>query len=370
MRIIAILLLTISSNIFAQITTMEGPNRQFLKYLSQQADSVGIPNQPYLQPIDEEDAIKQVSKLLTEIHYGHRPAFLSHQGLSEKIDTTLLHNAVKFWSLMGKWEMPKLPSNDSLLKVYRTQTNADTLRMLAEAMNFNRWLNRFDLERYAVINIPAAELNVHDSSGNVLLNMRVIVGKNSTRTPCMTAPIREVITYPYWNVPRSIAIKEMLPKIKKNVGYLASQRLQVFGANGQEINPVNINWQGLSATNFPYRLRQTTGCDNALGVIKFNLISPFDVYLHDTNQRSLFTRPNRWLSHGCIRLQKPIELANLLFGRARFPDNFLEICLKDQTPRTEKLDAPFPVFIVYQPAALDTTGKVAFYPDVYKFYKK
>ncbi len=369
MRILTILLLTISANIFAQ-TTVETPNRQFLQYLIMYGDSVGIDTRSYLLPTNETEVATQVRKLLTEIYYGHTPAFLSHQGLVEKIDTTVFQKAVSFWNLMGTWEIPKLRSNDSLLKAYRTHTDVDTLRMLGEAMNFNRWLNRFELEKYAVINIPAAELNVYDSTKTILLNMRVIVGKNATRTPCMTAPIRDIITYPYWNVPRSIATKEMLPKIKKNVGYLASQQLQVFGANGQEINPWSIEWSKLSATNFPYRLRQSTGCDNALGVIKFNLLSPFDVYLHDTNQRSLFTRPNRWLSHGCIRLQKPIELANLLFGTEKFPENFLQICLKDQTPRTEKLEKLFPVFVVYLPAALDANEAVKFYPDVYRFYKK
>lgn len=369
MRLQILLLLMIVANGFAQ-NIVDGTNRQFLRHLTQYANSIGIDTKSYLIPMNEDEALKEVRKLLTEIHYGHTPAFLSHQGLPEKIDTTLFTYAQQFWALMRSWQPPKSSRNDSLLQVYRKQINADTLQMLAEAMNFNRWLNRFDLVRYAVINIPAAELTVHDSSGNSLLNMRVIVGKNSTRTPAMAAPIRDVITYPYWNVPRSIATKEMLPKIKKNIEYLESQQLQVFGANGQEIDPYQINWEGLSPQNFPYRLRQVAGCDNALGVMKFNLISPFDIYLHDTNQRSLFSRQSRWLSHGCIRLQKPIEFANLLFGNAKYPENFLDICLKDQTPRTEKLSTSFPIFVVYYPIALDATGKVSYYPDVYGFYKK
>jgi murein L,D-transpeptidase YcbB/YkuD len=369
MRLFLIFLLISCTNAFAQ-NLLDDSNRQFLRYLSQYADSVGIDTRSDLQPTNEEEAMLEVHKLLTEIHYGHPPAFLSHQGLPEKTDTTMLQNAITFWRLMGTWQVPKSSSNDSLLKAYHVQTDIDTLRMLREAMNFNRWLNRFELGRYAVINIPSVELNVYDSSRNVLLNMRVIVGKNTTKTPCMAAPVHDIITYPYWNVPRSIATKEMLPKIKKNRGYLESQQLQVFGSNGQEISPTDIDWGKLSTNNFPYRLRQVAGCDNALGVIKFNLRSPFDVYLHDTNQRSLFVRSNRWLSHGCIRLQKPIELANLLMGEEKYPANFLQICLKDQTPRTEKLNKLFPVFVVYLPAALDSEGKINYYPDVYGFYKK
>jgi hypothetical protein len=362
------ILLGSAHKLLAQQPT-DDANRSFLTYLAQYAESIGIDAPSNWSLASTAETTQLIRKLLTEIHYGRPPAFLSHQGLPEKIDTTLFQNAQKSWYITGSWQAPQSPFADSLLTAYRTHTHADTLRMLKEALNFQRWLHRFESERYAVVNIPAAELNVYDSQRNILLTMRVIVGKNTTQTPTMAAPVRDIVTYPYWNVPRSIATKEMLPKIKKNIGYLESQRLQVFGANGKAINPYSIEWSTLSASNFPYRLRQAAGCDNALGVIKFNLISPFDIYLHDTNQRSLFTRPNRWLSHGCIRVEKPIELANLLMGHEKYPENFLDICLKNQTPRTDKLETQFPVFVMYLPAAVDSSGSVKYYPDVYKRYR-
>ena len=347
----------------------DDPNRSLLKQLIQYSESVGIDTSPSWANANSEETAQAIRKLLTEIYYGHSPAFLSHQGLTEKVDTTLFSNTLMVWKLTGIWRPPSSSATDSLIAAYQTQTHQDTLRMLKEAINFQRWLQRFELEKYAVVNIPAAELTVYDKQQHTLLNMRVIVGKNATQTPSMAAPVRDIVTYPYWNVPRSIATKEMLPKIKKNVGYLESQRLQVFGADGKAINPSSIEWNTLSASNFPYRLRQAAGCDNALGVIKFNLISPFDIYLHDTNQRSLFTRPNRWLSHGCVRVEKPVELANLLMGQEKYPENFLDICLKNQTPRTDKLETQFPIFVMYLPAAVDSTGSVKYYPDVYKRYR-
>lgn len=123
-------------------------------------------------------------------------------------------------------------------------------------------------------------------------------------TPIFRAYLTRVITYPYWNVPRSIAVNEFLPKIKRNPeDFLDAMKMQVLDAKGRIVSHKEVDWKSMSARNFPYRLRQSTGCDNALGVIKFDLESPYDVYLHDTNHRELFEKKEQifesWL-HTCI----------------------------------------------------------------------
>ena len=115
-------------------------------------------------------------------------------------------------------------------------------------------------------------------------------------------------------------------------------------------------------------VRQSTGCDNALGVIKFNLTSPFDVYMHDTNLKSAFQSSYRYYSHGCIRLEKPIELGNFLL-HGRLDPLFLQSCLKDQKPVTVKPDKPVPVFVVYGMAGFDAMNNVIYYKDIYRLMK-
>lgn len=342
-------------------------NHRLLKELKIYASSIGIDTALYA--INSSDSIIQerIDKILTEIHYGKTPAYMSYEGLTAIVDT----NKICQWHYGSTWSKPVLTSRESkLIDLYHTHTNSDTLRMIAQVLNFERWKKRFIDKRYIVINIPAAELYIHDdSSQSTLLTMRVIVGKTENRTPCMVTTAKELVTYPYWNVPKSIAIKEMLPKIRKDINYLKNNRLQVIDSNGNIIEPSTIAWSKMNTYNFSYRFRQASGCDNALGVMKFNLLNPFDVYMHDTNQRALFNKQNRWLSHGCIRLQNPIELANFLFKYNKFPPNFLQICLKEQKPRTEKLPTTLPIFITYHTIDINHKGEIIAFSDIYNYDK-
>lgn len=245
------------------------------------------------------------------------------------------------------------------------------IQQLQESLNQWRWTGRLREEEFILVNIPAARLQIvnHDTARD--LSMRVIVGKQETQTPCFTAYISKVIAYPYWNVPFSIATKEMLPKIKRSTGYLDANNLQVLNSKGEVVSPHSINWRKFSAKYFPYRLRQSTGCDNALGVLKFDLQSPFSIYLHDTNRRDLFGRQDRFMSHGCIRIEKPMELANYILadGLDSVTTARLNQCLKDEKPEEFRLKKNFPVLILYMTADIDALGELKFYADVYKKQK-
>lgn len=241
------------------------------------------------------------------------------------------------------------------------------IAQVKSSLNYWRWTGRLQEREFILVNIPAARLQIIDKDAATQISMKVIVGKPETKTPTFTAYMDKVIAYPYWTVPYSIATKEMLPKIKKNIAYLEANNLQVLDRKGRTVDPGSINWHGLSAKYFPYTLRQSTGCDNALGVLKFDIRSPFSIYLHDTNARHLFDRNNRFLSHGCIRVEKPMELAGYLLenGLDSVTTVKLNQCLKDEKPTEFKLRKKFPVLILYMTADIDADGNLKFYEDVY-----
>lgn len=175
-----------------------------------------------------------------------------------------------------------------------------------------------------------------------VLDMRIIVGAPATKTPMFASRIETVVFNPPWNVPASIAHGELLPRAARDPGYLARN-------------------------NFTYqdgRLQQRPGPGNALGQLKFDMDSPFGVYLHDTPGRAAFERSSRTLSHGCMRLEKPRDLATLLLARQGWSRESLEEVIAQGQTRRVDLAAPVPVFVVYRTALADEAG-LQLLPDPY-----
>ena len=191
----------------------------------------------------------------------------------------------------------------------------------------------------------------------------MVVGKPSKRTPRFDATCRQVILYPYWNVPVDITLKELLPKYKHSPGLVDKENMQVLDAKGNIISPYAINWAKYNTHYFPYRLRQSTGCDNSLGIIKFDLTSPFSVYLHDTNEKGLFKSNYRYRSHGCMRVEKAIDLGNYVLNN-KLDTAFLRACITDENPVILQLERPVPVFVVYMTAMENDSAGVD-YNDIY-----
>ena len=296
--------------------------------------------------------------------------------------------------------LPDIPSDDtvsielfiSAVKQFQLMNNMDTsgtldekkfserlnfpirtrIEQIKESLNCWRWTGRLKEQEFILVNIPAARLQIVNRDSVRDMSMRVIVGKTETQTPSFTAYITRVITYPYWTVPFSISINEMLPKIIKRVEYLEDNSLQVLNGKGQVIDPKTVNWRKLSKKYFPYTIRQGTGCDNALGLLKFDLNSPFSIYLHDTNRRDLFAKSNRFMSHGCVRVEKPMELAHYLLEDDvdSLITNRLDSCVKDQKPEEFPLKKKFPVLLLYMVADVDENGNLKFYKDIYEAEEK
>lgn len=246
-----------------------------------------------------------------------------------------------------------------------TANNKIRIAQLRASLNLYRWMHHFQFNRAIIINIPAAELGYYDKDKQDL-QMKVVVGKPTTRSPRFATWCYEVILYPYWNVPPSIATKELLPMIKRSPARLKSMNLEVIGRNGAVIDALSIDWSKLSRNNFPYRLRQCTGCDNSLGVIKFNLTDPFNVYLHDTNYKLAFLSASRFMSHGCIRVEKPIELGNHILDN-QLDSSFLKACYKQQEPIVLNVPNRVPVFVVYMVADVKNDS-VIFHKDTYHLF--
>ncbi|MGA0556777.1 L,D-transpeptidase family protein [Larkinella sp. VNQ87] len=348
---------------------------QVMRQLCRAADSVGIDTMRYsfVETDTKKEFGEKFTSLLLELRYGLKPSRITYNKLPEKVDTV--------WAIAMLKKDEGRSALDSLKKTpvfghYTTLVNhytrlrqtgaSDTAKLVRQTLNFYRYLNRFGFDKFLVVNVPAAQLNVYDRSGKCLLPMEVIAGKKDTRTPFFTTYLTDIITYPYWNVPRGIGIKEILPKVQRDPGFLTSQNMEVLDEKNQVVDPDDIDWAEMSAENFPYRFRQASGCSNSLGLIKFNLTGPGAIYLHDTNARDLFDlTSDRWRSHGCMRVQKPVELANYLMEEPVLDEGFMNRCMIGQKPETLTLPKPFPVFVVYNRADVDDNGKLRVYRDVY-----
>jgi lipoprotein-anchoring transpeptidase ErfK/SrfK len=209
-------------------------------------------------------------------------------------------------------------------------------------------VNRAGLPRYVEVNVPGYELRLVEQ-GRVVLRSRVIVGDEDSPTPIFDDRIRYIEVNPSWYVPQSIT-KELLDKERKKPGYLDK--------NG-------FYWRA-SAEGAPLdRLVQRPGPENALGRIKFLFPNHHSVYLHDTPQRGLFGRSQRSLSHGCIRVEKPYELALALLGRQGWDASRLDAAFASEKTRRVDLAESVPVFLDYRTAFVDDEGRLNLRPDLY-----
>ena len=244
---------------------------------------------------------------------------------------------------------------------------AHSARYQQAALNLERW--RWEAvapaSDYVLINVPAYELQVV-AAGVVARRHRVVVGKPSTATPTLTSTIRYFTLAPGWHVPHSIATQEMLPRVRQDVRYLERNNLAVYNDRGQQVDPARINWSKVTAQRFPYTIRQSASCDNALGNIVFRFANPYSVYVHDTPLRQLFDRPTRAFSHGCIRLEHPMRLAAYLLRReghpARLPTE--DECARSPRSRDIRLRRPLALYVRYATCTAEN-GRLRFLPDVY-----
>jgi L,D-transpeptidase YcbB len=243
-------------------------------------------------------------------------------------------------------------------KVERIRLNLERWRWMPEDLGF----------RNVQVNIADFQLKVVEQE-QTILEMKIIAGKDYRQTPVFSDKISYMVLNPSWYVPQSIAVKDKLPLIKKNPGYLTQQKIRVYSswkAGANEINPYHIDWGKVTPSNFYYRLRQNPGPNNALGRIKFMFPNRFNVYLHDTPTRELFNKTSRTFSSGCIRIQYPEELAlYLLKDDPRWNQEKLRKTLNTMKEQSIRLPSPVPVHLLYWTVFVDKDGVVQFRNDIY-----
>ncbi|WP_290792234.1 L,D-transpeptidase family protein [Flavihumibacter sp. UBA7668] len=240
------------------------------------------------------------------------------------------------------------------------------------ALNLDRYRQLPDTlpETYVWVNLPSYKLKVVDYD-TVALESKIIVGSPKTPTPVLNSTITNFITYPQWTVPYSIIFKEMLPKIRKDINYLAKENLMVVDKYDSVIAPETIDWETVTRNKFPYLLRQRQGDDNSLGVMKFNFWNKYSVYLHDTNARSLFSKETRALSHGCVRVQQWEKLSHFLVrnNEIRYHPDTIRALISRQEKKTIGDFPRVPIYIRYITAE-GKDGKIQFFADIYEEDKR
>lgn len=232
-----------------------------------------------------------------------------------------------------------------------------------------RWLKRELGSRHVLVNQAGfkMQLVVH---GKTVDERRVIVGKAYHKSPMFSDTIRYLDFNPTWTVPRSIAGNEILPKLRQDPGYLARNNYKIYTswkADAPAMNAHSINWSDVTSKRFPYKIVQQPGERNALGRVKFMFPNSFNVYLHDTPSRALFARAERALSHGCIRVEHPIEFAEILLKADKGTSRSKIDAILDGKKRTRvSLKQPVPVHLTYFTVWVNGKGTPAFFTDVYK----
>jgi murein L,D-transpeptidase YcbB/YkuD len=230
-----------------------------------------------------------------------------------------------------------------------------------------RWIPRQLGDPHVFVNIPAFSLDLV-RAGGAAWRTRIVVGKAFTPTPVFSDQIVGVVVNPPWNVPKSIAVGEYLPELREDPGALKGAGFRLLEGSGEdalEVDPATVDWDALDAGNFPFHLRQDPGPYNALGRLKFHLTNNFSIYLHDTPTRGLFGRSGRDLSHGCIRVEGPLDLADRILDEPS--QGRLRQALDQPVERHLGVKPLVPVHILYLTAWVDEAGILRQSPDIYGF---
>ncbi len=253
-----------------------------------------------------------------------------------------------------------------------------TERIKQIIINMTRWRwQEHDLgEKYILVNIAHFDLTAFEA-GQEAFRFPVIVGELEKKTPILSGRISSIEINPYWNIPRSIAREEELPKLRKDPNYLVNRHIRLFSGwnkNAHEVDSKTIDWNNVSPARMgEYSLRQDPGPWNALGQIKFYFPNKYYVYLHDTPMQNLFSRNQRNFSHGCIRVSDPLKLAAFVLSLQAGGDwtpEMISGSINEKKRVTIMLPELLPVHLTYQTSWVDKNGQICFNNDIYERDKK
>jgi murein L,D-transpeptidase YcbB/YkuD len=331
--------------------------------IARQVTWTKIPDVPSIRPNMQHVAIPLIRARIAQAYATHGKAeYNIIPSYSEKYDIELV-NAIKVFQRQHGFDADGIIGKNTQLALNKTP--AQKIQQLRINMERLRWLPRDLGDRYVLADIAGFHLTAMEN-GKQVLDMRIIVGRDYRSTPSFSSCISHMILNPFWNIPNSIARKDLLPKQQKDPSYFTSQGIKVYSHyaySSEALDPDLIDWRAIKK-NFPYTLRQDPGKKNALGTIKFMFPNPFSIYFHDTPSKSLFQKDIRAFSSGCIRLEKPIQLAGFSLND---PNAEADLISKIESGKTMTVNLVkcLPVYLVYLTARVDDQNNIHFSSDTY-----
>jgi murein L,D-transpeptidase YcbB/YkuD len=386
-------------------TSAHGLNPEFFNYSEIQALTDKIYGKKEIKTTEE--AYRDIARLelltasslmrySSALQYGlvsPRKIFVSYYMKTERPDSTYFNRVFAIDDLKKFLDdvQPKDPSYKKLQEAlasnftYPGLSQEDTKRTIELNLERLRWKNKPSSDRYVWVNIPDFTLK-YVENGKTNLMMKVCVGKgpeqepaaadydesegavrpHNHETPQLNSEIYNVQVNPVWNIPSSIAKNEMYDHALRDPQFLANSNIDVYTKDGRKVDADAIDWSEVSKDNIPYEFKQAPGEGNALGKIKFQFVNSSSVYLHDTPAQAPFSQPVRAVSHGCVRLEKPLDFAHALFGEGKeFSLVQKEIAEDNPTSRDIPVAPKVPIYIDYQTCFVDDNGQIQIRPDIY-----
>lgn len=341
------------------------------------------------------DSLVPKNPFFLPLQHGLKKYFSSHQLTTKKVlvpimkpDSVKAYNQAREALLTYNYLDSANYKNDSIfilkLKEFQHQHGLDndgkigsaTANMLSKS-NLERYqlaaisLERlrtkaFDTSFFFLANIPSFELNIINNN-KIEKQFRVVVGTLANRTAIFSAKMQYLILNPYWAIPYSISSKEILPKIKANSNEIANKGYTITDMNMKSVDVSKIDWSKVTSSNFKYRITQTRSGTTALGRVKFIFPNDYNIYFHDTPSKSLFQNDTRAYSHGCVRVNNPLDLAEYILMKQDTNltiDSINSIVNSGQQKRFN-INYPLQVHIDYYTSLADTSGKIQFFDDIY-----
>lgn len=338
--------------------------RQLLKRMQSYVDAGGWPkiSQGGVLKLGDSDARIPVLRKRLSISGDFRPdnktvaPNLYDQGLQQAVKIFQTRTGIDADGIIGPATIKALNITASE-RVDQIRVNLERARWILPALEKQRDL--------IVVNIAGFYLWLF-LDGKFVWATDVITGKPYHKTPVFTEMMRYIVLNPDWTVPRSIIRNEIFPKAKANPAFLSARHYQLISSDGKKIAPSSLNWGSATANTFPYRVVQQPGPWNALGLVKFIFPNRYNVYLHDTPSRQLFSKTGRAFSHGCIRVKDPLKLAELLLGyENKWTRADIDQVIASGKQRRVNLKKPLKVAILYWTVDTGQNGEIFFHQDVY-----
>jgi len=326
-------------------------------------ETITIPPRTFIRPGESDPALPQV---ITAIKQSGSAAFKEQHAktLAAYNGGNAYRN--KLVAVVRDFQREKRLNPDGVIGpntilAMQQATPAQRIKKLQLAMERMRWLPRHLGKRFVLLNEPAFLVTYVNGDGKPL-TMRAIVGKPNNQTYFFTDTIESVEYNPYWNVPRSIVINEMLPHLYNDPYYLDQLGYEVTNARGQRVSSADVDWGAYARKQISVDVRQPPGPRNALGRLKIEFPNRHAIYMHDTPEKQLFKHQRLAFSHGCVRLEQPRVMAAALLGK---PVSYIDQQIATGNNFSQQVGGNIPVYLAYFTAWPDSDGMVHYYDDVY-----